>query len=175
MNTTSIQQLTEQHASRLFSLVDTNREALRKFWWEDKTRSPDDSLTYIRQVNSMEATDHIPTRGIFAEELLIGVAGLHSVDWEKRRAEVGYWIGEEYAGRGHVKEAVRQLAGLAFREVGLEELTICTRVSNKASRAVAEGCEFQLTGIDTQSSWDETPIEVAHYSLYADQFAAATK
>lgn len=170
MSTVSLRPMTEQDAPRLFSLVDTNRDTLHKFWWEEKTQSPDDSLAYIMRANETEVTDRIPTRGIFAQELLIGVAGLHSVDWRKRRAEVGYWIDTDHTGQGYVQEAVRQLAGVAFGEVGLNELTICTRVSNQASRSVAERCGFRLTAIDTQPSWDEdAPVDVAHYSLFAKQ------
>lgn len=161
--------MTEQDAPRLFSLVDANRATLRKFWWEVKTQSPADSLAYIREIHDIEQKDHIPTRGVCVDDLLIGVTGLHTLVRERRSAAVGYWIDREHAGRGYAQAALKLLADTAFDDFSLRELTICTRAENEASRAIATRAGFRLTGIDTLPTWQESElVEVAHYSLQPD-------
>jgi RimJ/RimL family protein N-acetyltransferase len=33
---------------------------------------------------------------------LTGVVGYHAIDWENRSTALGYWLGEEYQGKGLV-------------------------------------------------------------------------
>ena len=62
-------------------------------------------------------------------------------------AELGYFIGEEYWGKGITPKAVEQLERIAFRELGFKRLEIVVHVDNKASRRVAEKSGYELEGI----------------------------
>lgn len=83
---------------------------------------------------------------------LLGGSGLHRIDWALRRFEIGYWVRPEAAGRGHVSEAVRLLAGLAFERLAARRVEIRCDARNVKSRAVAERCGFELEGILRQDS-----------------------
>ena len=78
---------------------------------------------------------------------MLGGTGLHRIDWAVRRFEIGYWIRPEAAGRGHVGEAVRLLAELAFEQLGARRLEIRCDPRNTKSRAVAERAGFELEGV----------------------------
>lgn len=78
---------------------------------------------------------------------MLGGAGLHRIDWAVRRFEVGYWIRPEAAGQGHVGEAVRLLAALAFEQLGARRVEIRCDPRNVKSRAVAERAGFELEGV----------------------------
>jgi RimJ/RimL family protein N-acetyltransferase len=78
---------------------------------------------------------------------LLGGTGLHRIDWGLRKFEIGYWIRPEAAGQGHVSEAVRLLAVLAFGPLGARRVEIRCDARNARSRAVAERCGFQLEGV----------------------------
>ena len=54
-------------------------------------------------------------------EALVGAIGLHLVR-EHDRAELGYWIGEPYWGRGYATEAGRAVLGYAFEGLALNRV-----------------------------------------------------
>ncbi len=97
---------------------------------------------------------------------LLGGTGLHRIDWAVRRFEIGYWIRPEAAGQGHVSEAVRLLAALAFGTLGARRVEIRCDARNLKSRAVAERCGFELDGVLRQDALgvDGSPRDTAVYS-----------
>jgi RimJ/RimL family protein N-acetyltransferase len=62
-------------------------------------------------------------------------------------AEIGYWLGVAYWGRGFATEAVRAVIDHAFGDLAHDTLQSGARVSNPASRRVLEKCGFQWTGV----------------------------
>ena len=68
-------------------------------------------------------------------------AGIH-----RRSAEIGYWLGETYWGRGIVTEAVRAVTAYAFGTLGLAHVIAGTFVRNVASQRVLEKAGFVLEG-----------------------------
>jgi RimJ/RimL family protein N-acetyltransferase len=74
----------------------------------------------------------------------IGVCG---VDLREDGAEIGYWLGVPYWGRGFATEAVRAVIDHAFGDLAYETLQAGALVSNPASRRVLEKCGFQWTGV----------------------------
>jgi RimJ/RimL family protein N-acetyltransferase len=63
----------------------------------------------------------------------------------RRSAEIGYWLGEEYWGRGIVTEAVRAVTDYAFTTFGLCRVYAGVFEWNRASMRVLEkaGYEFE--------------------------------
>jgi RimJ/RimL family protein N-acetyltransferase len=100
---------------------------------------------------------------------LLGGTGLHRIDWDVRRFEVGYWIRPEAAGQGHVSEAVRLLAALAFERLDARRVEIRCDTRNVKSRAVAERCGFELEGVLRRDALgvDGTVRDTAVYSRIA--------
>lgn len=165
--TIKLRPLSSQDAPALFGLIDRNREQLNKFWWERITKTIADSEQFIDVMNALEHGNGAPTRGIVVDEQLVGIEALHAIDWEKRQAAMGYWLDTNFAGRGIATRATKKMADIAFGDLALETLTISACESNHASRLVAEKCEFTLTGINTQATWqsEEAVGRVAHYQL----------
>lgn len=99
---------------------------------------------------------------------LLGGTGLHRVDWAVRSFEIGYWIRPEAAGRGHVSEAVRLLAAMAFDTLAANRVEIRMDSRNVKSRAVAERCGFELEGIlrNTVLGVDGSPRATAVYARF---------
>jgi len=62
-------------------------------------------------------------------------------------AELGYWLGVPFWGRGYATEAVRAVIDYGFGALGYEVLHSGARVSNPASRRVLEKCGFQWSGV----------------------------
>ena len=53
-----------------------------------------------------------------------------------RRAEIGYWIGRPFQGRGYATEATEEVARFGFEECGLHRLTANCHAGNRPSAAV---------------------------------------
>jgi RimJ/RimL family protein N-acetyltransferase len=92
---------------------------------------------------------------------LIGACG---IDPRDDGAELGYWLGVGYWGRGLMTEAARAVIDYAFGDLRHETLQSGARVSNPASRRVLEKCAFQWTGVRL------TRIRSIHSAAPVDRF-----
>ena len=97
----------------------------------------------------------------------IGSSGLHRIDWEVRKFEIGYWVDNRFEGRGFVTEAVARITRFAFEELGANRVEIKCDPDNVRSRGVAERLDFKLEGIlrnDTLSRVDNKLRDTCVYS-----------
>jgi len=62
------------------------------------------------------------------------------------RAEIGYWLGASYRGRGLMVHALRSYARYGFARLGLSRLYATTFVHNRASQRALEKAGFQREG-----------------------------
>jgi ribosomal-protein-alanine N-acetyltransferase len=84
---------------------------------------------------------------ILFEDRLVGRVSVGAIRWgAERGGSVGYWIAEEYAGRGITPRAVQLLVDYAFGE-GLHRLEIAIRPENVASLRVVEKLGFREEGL----------------------------
>ncbi len=77
---------------------------------------------------------------------MIGLIGLHKIDWYSRFAEIRYWIWKEYWGKGYATEAVKLILKYAFEILNLEEAFARVDEINIPSRKVLEKNSFKLVG-----------------------------
>jgi RimJ/RimL family protein N-acetyltransferase len=82
-----------------------------------------------------------------ADDRLLGSIGVHRIDREERRCDVGYWLAREARGRGAMTRAVRLLSAWAFDALPVDRIEITTDPRNAASRAVAERAGFRFEGV----------------------------
>ncbi|WP_245833157.1 GNAT family N-acetyltransferase [Oceanobacillus timonensis] len=73
--------------------------------------------------------------------------GLHRINWDVRKFEIGYWIDTKHRGNGYVTEVVTGLTAFAFRELRANRVEIRCDPQNMKSKAVAERAGFELEGI----------------------------
>ena len=83
-------------------------------------------------------------RGVEFEGRLVGAVGY--VPNDDGSAEIGYWIGKPYWGRGFATEAARALVNHCFRRERRPRLTCCHFADNTASARVIAKLGFRLTG-----------------------------
>ena len=69
--------------------------------------------------------------------------GLHSATMKNGEAEIGYWIGKPYWGRGLIPEAVAALLSRCFNELGLDSVWCGYYEGNGKSKRVCEKCGFR--------------------------------
>ncbi|MBO4769738.1 MAG: GNAT family N-acetyltransferase [Clostridia bacterium] len=87
--------------------------------------------------------------------LPVGSIGLHRSDLAENdgEAELGYWIGVPYWGRGLVPEAAKELLRHAFEDLKLERVWCGYYDGNEKSRRVQEKLGFRY-----QRTTDDVPV-----------------
>ena len=77
---------------------------------------------------------------------LLGGVGLHHLDADQGRAELGYWIGKPFRRQGYGQEAARALTTFAFRRLGLHRVEARVFPGNRASAGVLRSAGFRREG-----------------------------
>lgn len=115
------------------------------------------------------------TRIVFAivesgSEELVGGIGLR-LEPEHERGELGYWIGEEWWGRGYATEAAEAVVRFAFEELGLERVHARTFARNPASRRVLEKIGMRREGLLPRhfKKWNEF-VDVEIYGIVLEDW-----
>ncbi|KHF40646.1 GNAT family N-acetyltransferase [Halalkalibacter okhensis] len=97
----------------------------------------------------------------------IGSSGLHRINWDVPKFEIGYWIDSRYSGNGYISEAVQEIAHFAFRELKACRLEIRCDSKNDKSRKVPERLGFTLEGILKNDDMSADGKELRDTCIYA--------
>lgn len=101
-------------------------------WWIDTGSKADNAVTKV-----------IDYQGIF-----VGSVGITpQTGWKGHSAEIGYWVGEQYWGKGIATEALRIMSDIAFSRLKYQRLFAPVLAPNKASMRVLEKCGYVLEGV----------------------------
>lgn len=77
----------------------------------------------------------------------IGSSGLHRINWDVPKFEIGYWIDTRHTGKGYITEATNAITNFAFNELKAKRVEIRCESRNTKSRAIPEKLGFTLEGI----------------------------
>ncbi|MGE4192057.1 MAG: GNAT family N-acetyltransferase [Pseudodesulfovibrio sp.] len=80
-------------------------------------------------------------------ELAGGIGTTRNSDVETHTANVGYWLGTRFWGKGLASEALAELVRYMHEETDVEQLTATCFGWNPGSRRVLEKCGFSLEGV----------------------------
>lgn len=79
-------------------------------------------------------------------EEICGSVSLANIDLDLGRATVGYWIGERFARRGYMGEALELIIELVSPQLGLRAIDAFVLPENTASKKLLEKTGFRRTG-----------------------------
>ena len=150
----SLSILSLSDAREIFKLVDENRIYLRKTLpWLDEVNSLDEQISYISHCIS----DYELYKGIMysvsSDGDIIGTIGLNSIDYENRSCGVGYWVSEEFAGKGIATRCCSRLIDHCFNDLNLHRFVLEAAIENIASCRVAEKLGMRLEGVIKDREW----------------------
>jgi RimJ/RimL family protein N-acetyltransferase len=121
----------------------------RRVWLQLRDRFPHP----YTEAHAREFLDHVMGESpstvwaiIVDGEAAGGIGIVRLADVERVSAEIGYWLGERYWGRGIATEAVRAVTKEAFRRFDLERLFAVPFADNAASIRVLEKAGYVLEG-----------------------------
>jgi ribosomal-protein-serine acetyltransferase len=141
--------LEESDADELYAVIDANREHLEPWMpWVEHEHEPADVLPFIRATRRQIAdNDGLQTAIVDPEGRIVGMVGVHNVDWPNRKTSIGYWLARGEQGRGTMTAAVRAYVNHAFATWKLNRIMIQAAVENTRSRAIPERLGFREEGI----------------------------
>jgi ribosomal-protein-serine acetyltransferase len=159
----------ESDAEELYALTDANRAHLEEWLpWVPATRSPEDSLAFIRMTRRQVADNDGLSLAIVRDDAILGTAGFHHVDWGNRATTIGYWLAAAEQGRGTMTEAVRALVDHAFGVWDLHRVEISAAVENARSRRIPERLGFREEGIRRDAErHGERFLDIVVYAVLA--------
>src|SRR5690606_20270365 len=129
---TELQLLERHHAEAVFRLVDANRDHWRPWLCRvDDTKTVSGAETFTQRDLEGFARGTEIHLGILGDGQMAGLVGAHTVDPVKSHAEIGYWLGKEFQGRGIMTQAVRALIDDLLGERGLNGVGISCAASNR--------------------------------------------
>ena len=156
----------ETDASELYELAKDDRVGPAAGW--PVHINVEDSRKIIREVLSLEGTYAVVLK---ENNCAVGSAGLllgenSNFDLRPDEAEIGYWIGVPYWGRGLIPEAVRELIRYAFEELDIDRLWCGHFDGNEKSRRVQEKCGFIHYQTNKDQLWELTgEVKTEHISI----------
>lgn len=104
-----------------------------------------DAVAWVELNESASEKTHF---AIVVDDRIVGGIGFAPLTAERRLvADIGYWLGEAYWGRGIGTAACEALTAYAFEQFGLRRLQAAVYVPNVASRRVLEKCGYQVEGL----------------------------
>ena len=106
----------------------------------------------------------------------LGSLTLHSLDWNHRRGEVGFWIVPGGRRRGTCEAAVRLALTWMFDDLGLERVEMTTTPDNAAVAALAAKLGFTREGTMRARNLERgRRVDVVMFGLLRDEWAAARR
>ena len=130
-----------------------------------------DAVHWLNAANKGRAagTQHVfAIRDKTTGELMGGI-GLH-VNKVFNIAELGYWVGQPYWGKGYVTEAAREILRFAFGPLGLRKVEAHYMAVNPASGRVMEKIGMQREGLLRQHiERDGVVNDVIVYGVLAEE------
>ncbi len=145
MNSVKLRPLTKQDAPVMANLANNI-----EIWKNVRDYFPhpyqlSDAETYISKIAENQ-NNHV--FAIEFDNQFVGITGFFGqADVYRHSAEIGYWIGQPYWGKGIGTSAISQLCDIAFNQVGVRRLYAGVFGYNIGSCRLLEKAGFSLEGI----------------------------
>ena len=142
----ALRRLRPEDAADIFTSIDTQRRHLGRW------------LPFVAATRRVEQTEEVvagmladtanPVYTIRSGDGFAGLIGFKSADREKRSIEIGYWLREEFQGKGVMTAAVRALCETAFGELGMRRVEIRCGTGNLPSNRIPQRLGFLRSHIE---------------------------
>lgn len=143
-----LKQLEDQDAPLLYQQIDASRKQLRKFLpWVDLNTNASHSLRFIQMMVRKAEDQEAIALGIWYKDELCGVIDVHDWNHDLQIAEIGYWLGTAFQGKGIVTASTKELISYAFKHLNLNKIEIRFALQNQKSGQIPIRLGFAREGI----------------------------
>lgn len=138
-------------AHEIFKLINGNRHYLRKWLpWLDFTKEENDTLGFIKRMRQDYANGVGIVFAIVYQDAIVGAVGAHNIDTFHKKASIGYWLAENFQGKGITSRSCIKLIDYLFSELKLVRVESAAAVGNRPSRNVLSRIGMKEEGISRQ-------------------------
>ena len=160
-------------APDMFNLINSQRNYLGRWLpFVENTRDENDSRSFIQSVINAPADRREHIFAIISEGAFAGIIGFKGTDRDNKKTEIGYWLGEDFQGRGIMTLAVEALCHMAFNSMGMNQIQILCAVGNTRSSNIPRRLGFVFEGVEREgellTSGKFTDVEV--FSILKREF-----
>ncbi len=151
-----LRMFTIDDAEALFELTMASKPYLREWLgWLDYIETVDDSKRNIegRIKGLMETGGYPKSFAIMYQGKLAGTIGFNDIDRGIKCGTIGYWLGQDFQGKGIMSQALETLIEYGFRDLGLNKIEIRVATGNSKSRSLPERLGFRQEGVLRDAEW----------------------
>lgn len=162
-----VKMLMPWNATELFHLIDDDRDHISQ--WLPlgyMIREVKDAESYIRARLGLFAKNDSYKCGIWLDNKLIGLTGLHDLDPDSLKCEIGYWISSKYENRGIMTKVLQVQIKHIFEINKYNRIEIWTASTNLKSAALAKKLGFVHEGtLKQRDKINDKYIDMEVYAL----------
>ncbi len=121
-----------------------------KVWmpWAQQVPTLEESESFVRrsQCDFLARKDLMLFLFLKGTDTLVGGSGLHRINWDIPKFEIGYWCRKRFQGQGYIRESTEAITKFAFETLGAKRVEIRCDSKNVRSRRIPDRLEFKLEG-----------------------------
>lgn len=143
----SLRQVALTDANEVFVLIERSRVFLDQF--ESSVadlRTLDDVQKFLEKHERLFQSGSGFGACLIFENQIAGIFGIHHLDSKNQKAEVGYWLGQPFAGKGLAFQSLSAVVKYSFEKLQLNRLEAKTATTNQPSIRLLERVGFQREG-----------------------------
>ncbi|WP_207515456.1 GNAT family N-acetyltransferase [Longitalea luteola] len=160
------------HAETLCQLVKDNRQYLREWLpWVDHLRTVEDFRKYINSSKQRYAGNVEMGFVILQKHVMIGRIGLYNIDHNNKNASIGYWLAQDFTGKGIITRCCKVIIDEGFARLKLNRIEIRAATANVKSQAIPERLGFKREGIIRQGEFVNNQfVDLYVYSMLKEEW-----
>lgn len=169
----TLKALDRKDAKHIFETIDSQRAYLGKWLpFVAFTMSESDSQAFVDATLSIPSDRQEFTFTINVDGQFAGLIGLKSTDTENLNTEIGYWLAEQYQGKGIISKSVSALCEYAFNNMKMNRIVIKCAVGNTRSSNIPKRLGFKFEGIEREAerTAEGSFFDIEVYSLLQREF-----
>lgn len=164
----------EEEYLKLFELLAKNRSRLQRYFPNTikEIATKEDSRKHLKDSDLKRNKKEKYLLGIYDEENLIGYINVKNIEWEVPKCEIGYFIDEDYEGKGIMTKQIKKTVDYCFNELGMMKIYLRIGKENEGSRIIAKKTGFEKEGILRKEFRTETGelIDLEYYGIVNENY-----
>ena len=116
--------------------------------WAQQMPTLEESESFVRRAQCDFLAREELTLFLFLKgtNTMVGSSGLHRINWNIPKFEIGYWCRKRFQGQGYITESTETITKFAFETLGAKRVEIRCDLKNVRSRRIPDRLGFKLEG-----------------------------
>lgn len=136
-----------EFAESVFDILKLQRKYLEEWLpWANQTNTIEDCRKHIKNYKLFNIGGQKLMTFIFFDQNLVGSIGLVKIFKENQSAEIGYWLSQDFQGKGILTQSCQRIIQYAFEKMEINRLEINVASSHQKSINIPKRLKFHHEG-----------------------------